>query len=198
MLSSAERARNLARIATAAVAVERSHGVPAELTVGQCILESAWLERAPANNAFGIKAATGAAVYQTVATTEYLNTDQLAKVRASGRKITGVSPTMVNGKYTVALEDRFAVFGDLTECFTAYAELLTKGRYFAARFERYKEHGSLDLLMKDLAGADGAPPYFTAPTYVMTWRTIISQANAQEAIRLARAAATAGDPTTKT
>jgi len=198
VLSAAERARNLTRIAAAAVFIERSHGVPAELTVGQCILESAWLERAPANNAFGIKAASNAAVFQTIATTEYLTTEQLAKVRASGRKITGVSTTMVNGKWTVAMEDRFAVYGDLVECFAAYADLLAKGRYFVARFERYKEHRSLDRLLADLAGEDGNPPYFTAPSYKLTWRTIISQANVQEAIRLARTAAAAGDQPTET
>lgn len=197
MLTAKQRTENLNRIAAAAVQIERLRGVPAELTTGQCILESGWLDRAPANNAFGIKAATGATVYQTVATTEYLTDDQLARVRASGRRITSVS-SMADGKRKVEIEDRFAVYGDLAECFEAYATLLTKGRYFAARFERFKQHGSLDRLMDDLSGSDGAPPYFTSPSYKLTWRTIISQSNVREAIRLARGAAAASAPETST
>ena len=46
----------LRRIAEAAVAAERETGCPAEISAAQCIVESAWLQVAPGNNCFGVKA----------------------------------------------------------------------------------------------------------------------------------------------
>ena len=44
----------LRKIAEAAVAAERETGCPAEISTAQCIVESAWLQVAPGNNAFGL------------------------------------------------------------------------------------------------------------------------------------------------
>ncbi len=44
-------------IAPAAVRSERATGFPAIVTIAKCGLESGWLDRAPGNNCFGIKAA---------------------------------------------------------------------------------------------------------------------------------------------
>ena len=186
-MTTEERAENLRRIADAAVAVEHSHGIPAELTVGQCIIESQWLSHAPGNNAFGLKAPAGAAVYQTVETDELLTDTQIEKLRLAGTPIISISGTYWGGKRTVRIADRFQVFADLEDCCEAYAGLLTDGKYFKARFERFQEHRDLVQLLTDMSGADGLPPYFTGAGYVDLWQRIIDQANVQAAIAEARA-----------
>lgn len=188
-MTPAERAENLRKIAAAAVALERAKGIPAELTAGQCILESGWLAKCPGNNCFGLKASKDATVYQTVETTEYLTDDQLERERRKGADIVAVSTTKVNGKWTVRMRDRFRVFADLEECFLAYGELLTEGKYFKARFDRFLGHRDLQQLLTDMSGADGQPPYFTGPAYLDSWRQITGQSNVKAALGEARAAA---------
>ncbi len=183
-----EREQNLQRIAAAARHIELLHGIPMELAVGQSIIESRWLEKCPANNCFGLKAPPGATHFQTLETTEHLSDSQLAAVRKLGLKIIAISPERLKGKWVVRMEDRFQVFATLEECFEAYAELLLEGRYFKARFERFRQHGDLTKLLADMSGADGQPPYFTGAGYVDLWSAIVGQSNVRSAIVRARAA----------
>lgn len=184
-----ERAVNLDRIAKAAVSIERTHGVPAELTTGQCIIESEWLKEAPGNNAFGLKSPRGATHYQTITTTEHLTDAELKSVMDSGIEILAVSGVYVNGKRTIRLKDRFQVFATLSECFEAYADLLVSGLYFKDRFKRYLEHKDIERLLSDMSGADGQPKYFTGSGYADLWRRITQQQNVKDAIAAARRAA---------
>lgn len=187
-MTNAERAANLARIATSAVAIERSHGIPAELGAGQCVIESSWLAKAPGNNCFGIKASP-LKPYQWLTTTERLTPVQLAAERAKGKVIKSVGPMDGTGKCAVVMEDAFAIYPSLTRCFEAYAELLVTGKYFKARFDRFKAHGDVLNLLTDMSGVDGLPPYFTGSGYVKLWQSIVNQQNVKAALQLARAAA---------
>ena len=183
-LTPEQRTANLARIAAAAVATERATGVPAELCAAQCILESAWLEKAPGNNPFGIKARAGQPS-TPVLTTEFLTPPQLDRVRASGKQIQSVEPS-TGGKQKVMLVDQFAAFPTLTDAFTAYANLLVTGKYFAPRFGRYQQHKNLAQLLSDMKGTDGQPPYATDPNYDTKILQLANQNNVKTALTAAR------------
>lgn len=186
-LTPEQRALNLEKIARASVAAERTAGVPAELCCAQCILESGWLEKAPGNNPFGIKARAGQAS-TPVLTTEFLTPQQLGNVQAKGVEIRNVAP-LVNGKHKVLLVDQFAAYATLDEAFLAYTALIVKGKFFAPRFTRYQQHKSLPQFLKDLKGADGQPPYATDPNYDSKILALTAQTNVRTALERARAAA---------
>ncbi len=186
-LTPAQRANNLARIAEGAVALEASLGVPAELCSAQCILESGWLAKCIHNNPFGIKAREGEP-FEEVLTTEYLTPSQLARVRKAGKTIVSVDP-LKNGKHRVKMKDRFRAFDSLADAFVAYGTLLIQGRYFAARFKSYRQHGSLTRLLEDMSGADGMPPYATDPNYAAQVQRLYNQKNVRDALASARHAA---------
>lgn len=155
-----QRAKNLKKIAHAAVHIERTRGIPAELTAGQCIIESSWLSKCPGNNAFGIKWVSGP------------YTELPTKERINGEVITII--------------DRFAAYPTLEHGFEAYADLILKGRYFRDRFARYQNHKDLLKLLTDMSGADGQPPYFTGAGYVDLWQKIVNQANVKAALEAER------------
>lgn len=178
-MTPAQRAANLRRIAKAAVHIERTRNIPAELATGMTIIESAWLGKSIGNNAMGIKAAKGQP-FRRVVTTERLTPKQLEAERAKGYRIVSYE------RPVAVLEQDFADYATLEECFEAYADLLTKGRYFKDRFARYLEHLDLERLLSDMSGKDGQPPYFTGAGYVELWRSIVNQANVKAAIAEAR------------
>ncbi len=186
-LSPEQRAANLARIAQSAVALERAQDIPAELCTAQCIVESGWLEKAPGNNPFGIKAVAGQASVD-VTTTEFLTATQLARVRASGKTVLSVDPPGTDGKVRVRIVDQFAAYATLDAAFQAYGTLLSAGRNFAPRLARYRQTRDLERLLSDLTGKDGLPPYATAPDYDVKLLVLIRQANVQAALAEARRA----------
>lgn len=156
-----QRTTNLRKIAHAAVHIERTRGIPAELTLGQCIIESNWLDKCPGNNAFGIKA------------------------RPNQPFVEFATKEQINGKI-INIKDKFAAYPSLDACFEAYADLILNGKYFKPRFEKYLEHRSLELLLTDMSGSDGLPPYFTGAGYVDLWKVIVSQTNVKMALSEAR------------
>lgn len=186
-MTNEQRAENLARIARAAVALEVSLGIPAELTAGQCIIESGWLEKSPGNNPFGMKAGANAATYQILETEEELTPMQIRSVARSGKRIVDMGP-LIKGRRRVRIQDHFLVFGSLEEAFRAYGNMITNGRYFGPRFKRYLAHRSLPRLLRDMSGVDGEPPYFTSQSYLSLFDQITGQANVKAALAKARAA----------
>lgn len=126
----------LVRIARAAVASERATGVPAELTASQCIFESAWLNRAPGNNCFGIK-----------------DTDRLPGVQYK------LTQEFINGTWhTQRLA--FEVYPSLQACFEDHGRLISTGRPYRAFFEAYRQDRNLDALITSVASK-----YATSPIY---------------------------------
>ncbi len=185
-MTTTQRTQNLQRIAQAAVAVERSHDVPAELTCGMTILESGWLDRCIGNNAWGIKAVKGQPFTRAM-TTERLTPKQLAAEMAKGYAIGDVGALAKDGRMTVKIEQDFAAYPSLPHGFNAYADLLINGRHFKDRFKRYLEHKDIQRLLTDMSGADGKPPYFTGSGYIDLFNAIIGQSNVKQALVLARA-----------
>ena len=126
----------LGRIAEAAVAAERGTGVPAEISAAQCILESAWLQVAPGNNCFGIKARADDHC-QYCLTKEYLN-----------------------GEWT-SQQLAFATYPSLAACFAAHAHLLKCGVY-APAWQRYQGNHDLDTYIRGLAEHYATDPGYAA------------------------------------
>lgn len=177
-------------IAEAAVATERATGCPAEVLFGQCALESGWLQHAPGNNCFGIKAASGAApdAKQLLATIEWLTPEEcqlwLAAVPgreavADGNKNTSLTTTK-GGRVRWRVKDWFATFPTLAECFAHRAEMFGKGRY-AASFDAFKSDKDLQKFIRAFA-----PIYATDGGYADKLLAIITEAPVQAALTTAR------------
>ena len=120
-----EQSTALRLIAEAAVAAERETGVPAEISAAQCVLESAWLQVAPGNNCFGIKARADDHC-QYCLTKEYLNGEWTNQALA------------------------FAIYPTLAACFAAHGRLLQCGPY-APAWQRYQADHDLDGYIRGLA-----------------------------------------------
>jgi len=125
----------LRRIAEAAVAAERETGCPAEISAAQCIVESAWLQVAPGNNCFGIKAKDNHCQY--CLTKEYLNGEWTSQKLA------------------------FATYPTLAACFAAHARLLQTGAY-APAWLLYQGDHNLDTYIRGIAKHYATDPDYAA------------------------------------
>lgn len=179
-------------IAEAAVATERAAGCPAEVLFAQCALESGWLQHAPGNNCFGIKAAKDAApeAKQLLATIEWLTPAEcslwLADVPgreavADGNRDTSLTTTK-GGRVRWKVKDWFAVYPTLADCFARRASLFSQGRY-AVAFNAFKDDKNLQKLIRGLSLI-----YATDGSYADKLLAIITEAPVQAALSAARAA----------
>jgi flagellar protein FlgJ len=171
-------------IAQAAVASERSTGCPAELQAAQCILETGWLKHAPGNNCFGIKYYDGAGGRQLLRTHEWLTEADAARFLALGEGRTAVPAEPpahdARGRKLYIVEDVFATFATLGDCFAYRAAIFSIGRFapFAAAF---KGGGSLEELVRGIA-----PIYATDPAYADHVLALIANADVRAAIAAER------------
>ena len=176
---------NLRLIAEAAVASEGCTGCPAELQAAQCILETGWLKHAPCNNCFGIKSYAGAYGRQLLRTREWFTGAEAAQFVALGDSRTARVAEPVQrdgrGRKLYHVEDWFATFATLGDCFAHRAAMFRAGRYapFAAAF---KTGGSMKELVRGIA-----PIYATDPAYADAVLALIHRADVQAAITSARA-----------
>jgi flagellum-specific peptidoglycan hydrolase FlgJ len=176
---------NLGRIAEAAVASELSTGCPAELQAAQCILETGWLNHAPGNNCFGIKCYEGAFGRQLLGTREWFTDSEAAHFLAlgDGRTAERAEPPQrdARGRKLYHVEDWFATFATLGDCFARRAAMFNAGHY-APLAGAYRSGGSLEALVRGIA-----PIYATDPGYADTLLSLIRNADVQAAIAAARA-----------
>jgi flagellum-specific peptidoglycan hydrolase FlgJ len=175
---------NLRLIAQAAASSERSTGCPAELQAAQCILETGWLKHAPGNNCFGIKFYAGAYGRQLLRTREWFTDAEAARFLSlgDGRTANVADPVQQDGRgrKLYHVEDWFATFATLGDCFARRAGMFAAGRY--AQFATaYKAGGTLDELVHGIA-----PIYATDPGYAETVLALIHNADVQAAIEAAR------------
>jgi flagellar protein FlgJ len=138
------------------VLCEQSSGLPAEITLAQWALESAWGTSAPGNNCFGIKAYPGCEV-QRFPTHEVVD---------------GESKTLT-------LE--FAAFDSLQACFEKHARLITCGARNARAWANFAASKDLVSLINEVA-----PVYTTDPGYARKLVVVISMPEVQAALKLAR------------
>ena len=186
-LTAAQRTKNLQAIAAAAVAAEAASGIPAELSTAQCILESGWLEKAPGNNPFGIKAYPAVPGRQLLDTTEWFTAAELGAFMALGdsRSATvilknGVPQT--SGQRThYNVKDWFAKFASLADAFRRHAALLLTGVFYRKATAQYQAAKNLNAYIEAVAAK-----YATSPTYAAQLEQLIGQNNVQTALRQAR------------
>src|SRR5437588_781772 len=124
---------NLRLIAQAAVASERATACPAELQVAQCILETGWLKHTPGNNCFGIKSYEGAFGRQLLHTREWFTDaeDRRFVALGDGRTAEAAKPIQqdAHGRKLYNVQDWFATFATLGDCFARRAAMFNAGRY---------------------------------------------------------------------
>lgn len=135
MLTPAQKSA-LQQIAAASVVAEKKTGCPAELSAAQAILESGWLQRAPGNNCFGIK----------------------ANSRAAGQQYVFTHEVEFGESHPARLA--FATYPTLADCFEDHAWLIKHGDAYATAWAFYKAQPNLDALIAGIA-----PHYATDPTY---------------------------------
>jgi flagellar protein FlgJ len=146
----------LSAAAQSACLCEQTTGLPAEITLAQWALESAWGASAPGNNCFGIKAYPGCQV-QCFPTHEVVE---------------GESKTLT-------LE--FAAFDSLQACFEKHARLITCGAPYACAWAHYCASKDLVTLVDEIARV-----YATDPGYAEKLREIISMREVQSAVKSVR------------
>ena len=151
----------LSLAADAAVASEKATGVPASLSLAQCVFESEWGAHMPGNNCFGLK----------------------ANGRGCGNC---VLPTRewVNGAWTIQ-NLAFEKYASLTDCFDDHGWLISKGPPYAAAFAQFKRDGNVAALILGVGSK-----YATAPGYGQTILTFAKSDTIQKALRAARAKVT--------
>ncbi|MBV8865278.1 MAG: glucosaminidase domain-containing protein [Acidobacteriaceae bacterium] len=156
MLSSAQLAA-LKRATYSSVSCEQITRLPAELTLAQWALESAWGQHQPGNNCFGIKAYNGCFGVQRLETFE-----------------------IVDGVRQSVLQN-FATFRSLEACFHKHADLLTGTEPYQSAWTRYLKTKDLDKLVRGIAQI-----YATDPNYSKILFEIISMPQVQIALADAR------------
>jgi flagellum-specific peptidoglycan hydrolase FlgJ len=181
------RTNNLELITQAAVASEKATGCPAELQVAQCILETGWLAHAPGNNCFGIKSYPGAFGRQLLFTREWFTDAECDRFLAlgDGRTAEPAAPvqTDAHGRKLYKVQDHFATFATLGDCFARRAAMWDKGRY-APFATAYKTDKDLVRLVRGIA-----PIYATDPAYAESVLKLIGCDDVQAVLNRARAGA---------
>jgi flagellum-specific peptidoglycan hydrolase FlgJ len=172
--------KNLPLIASAALAAQKATGCPGLLLIAQCALETGWLNSAPNNNCFGIKEYEGCYGRQLLRTIEWFNDSELRWFlsKADGRTAeVAQGATFIGhaGRRKYAVQDWFATFESLGDCFAKRASLFATGRYaFAAT--KFKVDSDLNALIHAIA-----PIYATDPHYAESVLAIVNQPDVQAA-----------------
>jgi flagellar protein FlgJ len=149
--------QRLEAAALQAVACEKSTELPADLTVAQWALESGWGAHEPGNNCFGIKAYPGCYGVQCLRTCE-----------------------VVNG-ITRFVNQEFATFASLADCFSKHAILICEGKPYEHAWQEYKSSGNVLALIQCIA-----PIYSSAPNYADLLMDILAMPEVTAAIASAR------------
>ena len=154
----------IAQIAKAAVDASKATGCPDAVIASQCIFESGSLAHSPGNNCFGIKRFAGCFGTQLLHTTEWFTQSEQDRFLKSGEGRTSVlkHPDVApnaRGAREYAVQDIFATFATLSDCFAKRAALWDKGPY-AASAAAYKQTGDLKAFVFAMA-----PIYAKDPKY---------------------------------
>ena len=146
--------------ALAAVACEKTTGVPAALTVAQAVFESGWGSHCPGCNCFGIKANGRGCGTQLQSTSEF-----------------------VNGQWTHPVLE-FECYASLADCFTDHGWLISRGAPYAQVWKQFQEDHNYPQFVLGLAKI-----YATDPGYGGTILSFSTSTTVSNAIAAARKAA---------
>jgi|SRR5579863_2389999 len=173
---------NLYTASQEAVSSEKSTGVPAELTVAQWAIESGWGANSPNCNCFGIKTYPGCYGSQLLTTHEWFTTEQAMAFRKAHPdrmcEVDSASGADLNGRMRYKIQDLFATFKTLADCFSKRAELIQS---YGPELDQYKKDGNLYNLIKAIS-----TKYSTDPNYANTILSIASMPEVVSSIQQAR------------
>lgn len=174
--------------AKAAVSSEKTTQCPAELTVSQWAVESGWGEHQPQFNCFGIKQRAGRE-RQLLSTTEWFTPVELQTflTKAAGRTAEAIvdangQPQTDGPRTHYRVQDWFAAYDSLDDCFEDHAALIVHGAPYSAAWAQYRENRDSSELIKGIASR-----YATAPGYADRLLEIVQQQDVQDALAQARA-----------
>src|SRR5260370_16035511 len=186
-LTATQRKANLQCMAVAGVRAEAASGRPAELSTAQCILESGWLEFAPGNNPFGIKAYPAVPGRQLLDTTEWFTAAELdqflalADSRTASVALKSGVPQMSGQRTLYKVKDWFAKFTSLSDAFGRHAEVLLTGTFYRKATNQFKVDADLNAYVEAIAAK-----YATSPAYASQLEQLIAQPNVKAALKAAR------------
>lgn len=141
----------VAVIVPAAIASERATGCPAELTVAQWAIESAWGAAVFGNNPFGIKEYSGCHGRQLLRTQEYFTDLEVAGFVARGEGRTAeLHGLRTSSRNLWDVRDFFATFATLADAFAYHGRLLQQGPYREA-WKRYQKDHDLAAYIHGIA-----------------------------------------------
>lgn len=178
------RDERLAAFAREAVAIERKHGIPARLAVGQWAVESRWgFDTSGSHNYWGItfnpKIHPG---FEWIDTHEELTLEQIQNWPDEAERATMVRVSdLGNGRFLVKMRRRFAAFPDLAAALAEYARLLTKVPKYAEPLREYLRFGNFEGLVRAIA-----KHWATGASYADLVLQIAKQGNVTRAIERAR------------
>lgn len=173
------------QIAKAAVACEvAAPACPAELLFSQCAIESGWLAHSPGNNCFGLKAHPGIGNgRQLLHTTEWFTPEQVQEFLrgdASRTAIPQAQHGIVRGRTLYIVQDWFATFASLADCFLERAKMFSKPPYAVAA-QQYEQNRDFPALVRSIAHF-----YATAEDYAAEVLRIAGMTDVQAALAAAR------------
>ena len=165
----------------AAVHAERIYGVPAELTVAQAVLGSGWGAKTPGNNCLGILATPRHLQSVVVPTHEVFTEPQ---IRAWNQKHPQAPASIVSGLgdglFRVEVEETFAAFDSLGDCFDQHAIMLSSRAPFDVMLAKLDED-NLPAYVERVAKV-----YSTEPDYGRRVLAVMSMHAVQDALSAAR------------
>ena len=148
-------------MAAAAVAAEKfgatptRPGVPAAMSMAQCIFESNWLQNAPCFNCFGIKADGYGIGKQYKLTHEY-----------------------INGSYKL-LFDTFETYDSIDACFKDHACLLSEGTPYRKAWVEYVRSRDIARFITEVAKVYATDPKYAEKILAEATSSTVTNAIAQ-------------------
>ena len=131
------------------------------------------------NNCFGIKDYRGAFDRQLLPTQEWFTDAEVAYFLAAGdgRTASLFEPLQQNaqGRKRYHVQDWFAAFPTLADCFTRHALLFTEGRY-APYLKAYREGGDLDAFVRGIGPIYATDPNYSASVLAIAKSTAVAEA----------------------
>jgi flagellum-specific peptidoglycan hydrolase FlgJ len=113
-------------------AAEKATGIPSIVTLAQAGCESAWGEKAPQNNFFGIKSFNSTDHRQLLPTFEYNKDPNLTPKQIGLDSITSVAPSTTNiGFYIYKGPAWFRAFNTPEEAFDEHAHIFYRNHLYA-------------------------------------------------------------------